>query len=531
MDEIINIRPNEVHEKIPSRVVVGMSSCQLTLVQSWLEHFLTPLAKQFGLFEYTKDTSSILNNIDKLNQTIDKKHWDLSSMTLFSIDVKALYPSVKFNHLKKALVSTFQNWTEWSIGIIPILTKLIMYTLENQQITWNNEYYLLNQGIPTGGKHSVPLANILLSFMMRDLLDNDQVFNKIFHNNLKLWNRFVDDCVGVFMGSQKIFKKFFGKLKKQFRKYDLEITDESSKESIIVLDIEIYKYKNHLVTKEHRKETSSCSYLKYGSAHPQHIYKGIVKSQMFRLRRLCSRDYDFNIAIKGLRERCLNSGYDVVMVDEILNTSSSLTRTISNHKRNILGTSEEIRWITLSNSHYDQDISDFTRRMNNKLRPHNITLVNVKTTGPSLSKLVFHNNERFLVNHKCGTNCAICVDNRRGDEKKVTSTSRNVTYKIDSNISCVDSGIYAITCECASQYTGKTTVKFTGRFPEHFLKNKGSSIFEHTQQCTQGRSVTGYTIQFLENVCNRGKFSLSEREYLWNHRLKGSLNIQKTLRS
>ena len=108
--------------------------------------------------------------------------------------------------------------------------------------------------------------------MMRDLLDNDQVFNKIFHNNLKLWNRFVDDCVGVFMGSQKIFKKFFGKLKKQFRKYDLEITDEFSKESIIVLDIEIYKYKNHLVTKEHRKETSSCSYLKYGSAHPQHIY-------------------------------------------------------------------------------------------------------------------------------------------------------------------------------------------------------------------------------------------------------------------
>ena len=406
-----------------------------------------------------------------------------------------------------------------------------MYTLENQQITWNNEYYLLNQGIPTGGKHSVPLANILLSFMMRELLDNDQIFNSMFHNNLKLWNRFIDDCVGVFMGNHKKFKRFFSKLKKQFGKYDLEITDESSKERIIVLDIEIYKYKNHLVTKEHRKETSSCSYLKYGSAHPNYVYKGIVKSQMIRLRRLCSRDYDFNHAINSLRERCLKSGYDMDMVDEILNTSSSLSRTISKQRMNVLETSEEIRWITLSNSNYDREISDFTKRMNDKLRPHNIRLVNVKMTGPSLSKLLFHNNERFPVNKTCGNNCAICVDNRRGDEKKVTSTTRNVTYNIDGYISCTNSGIYAITCECVSQYTGKTTIKFNGRFPEHFAKNKGSSIFEHTQHCMKGRSVTGYTIQFLENVCNRGKYSLSEREYLWNHRLKGSINIQKTLKS
>ena len=148
-----------------------------------------------------------------------------------------------------------------------------MYTLENQQILWDNEYYLLNQGIPTGGKHSVPLANILLTFIMLELLENDSVFKNIFLNNLKLWKRFIDDCVGVFIGRKKIFEKFFSKLKKQFHKYDLEITDIQSKESIVVLDIEIFKYENQLHTKEHRKETSSFSYLRYGSAHPNYTYK------------------------------------------------------------------------------------------------------------------------------------------------------------------------------------------------------------------------------------------------------------------
>ena len=63
MDEINRILPDEVHTKVPARLVVGMSSCQLTRVQSWLEHFL---AKKFGMFEYTKDTSSILTKCRKI---------------------------------------------------------------------------------------------------------------------------------------------------------------------------------------------------------------------------------------------------------------------------------------------------------------------------------------------------------------------------------------------------------------------------------------------------------------------------------
>jgi len=98
------VKPNEVVEKIPSRLVVGMGNCQMTRVQAWLEHFLTPLSQEFGFYEYTKDSSSILQEISGLNKKIDGEHYDINGMLLFSVDVKALYPSIKFCHLRTAFV-------------------------------------------------------------------------------------------------------------------------------------------------------------------------------------------------------------------------------------------------------------------------------------------------------------------------------------------------------------------------------------------------------------------------------------------
>ena len=73
--------------------------------------------------------------------------------------------------------------------------------------------------------------------------------------------------------------------------------------------------------KENRKETASNL-----SAHPEYTFRGIVKSQMLRLRRLCSRDKDFKSAIEGLLSRYHNSGYDQTMVNDIIKEAASLKR-------------------------------------------------------------------------------------------------------------------------------------------------------------------------------------------------------------
>lgn len=81
-------------------------------------------------------------------------------------------------------------------------------------------------------------------------------------------------------------------------------------------------------TKEHRKETSSLSYLPVQSAHAKHTFSGIVKSQMWRLRRICSKQLDFEAALLELEKRCLRSGYDARMVQDIINDGRNCERVL-----------------------------------------------------------------------------------------------------------------------------------------------------------------------------------------------------------
>ena len=100
-------------------------------------------------------------------------------------------------------------------------------------------------------------------------------------------------------------------------------------------------------------------------------------------------------------------------------------------------------------------------------------------------------------------------------------------YYINPNINCKHSGIYGITCNCVDQYSGKTTVTNGKRFGEHW--SKSTSVRTHLNSCSSKPTLGEVKVQFLENVWDRGKYSLSEREYLWNKRLKGTINIQKVL--
>lgn len=273
------------------------------------------------------------------------------------------------------------------------------------------------------------------------------------------------------------------------------------------------------------------SYVKFGSAHPKHCFKGIVKSQMFRLRRLCSKDSDFMHAIGKLRQRCMNSGYDMVMVDSILSQASVLDRVLTPMVRDNNSDSDThlIRWVILSGTAFEKQIHDFTARINRSLQNHNIKVEIVKSTGSSIGKLLFNNNVKSHVPHVCN-NCDVCSKNLRGDPGEVISPTNGRSYPLNKNLNCSNCGIYCVFCPCLALYTGKTTTYYSNRFDEHF-SSSGSAVFDHMKHCQVGKNKEDFKIQFLENMYSRGKYTLSEREYLWNERLRGIINIQKTLRS
>ena len=59
------------------------------------------------------------------------------------------------------------------------------------------------------------------------------------------------------------------------------------------LDITLRITDDHISTTIYYKDTDTHTYLHHQSSHPSHCKKGLPRSQLLRLRRLCSEDSDF----------------------------------------------------------------------------------------------------------------------------------------------------------------------------------------------------------------------------------------------
>ena len=542
--ELLRIPPNEVAARIPSRLVVGMSSCQLSRAQIWLEHLLTPLSIIYGASEHIKDSSDFLKHLEDIKEAGRNEEWDWDNMVLFSVDIKALYPSIKFEFLVLALNHCFDKHTDWSNNVKIHLVELILYTLENQQIYWEHNFYTLRQGIPTGGKHSVPLANILLTFIMIYTFETNNEFKQEFSNIIKIWKRFIDDCFGILDGSINEFQLWFNKLKQVFFTYGLELTCDTESHELVndtfvekttkvltFLDIDIFKDSGTIHTKEHRKDTSVNSYVSINSAHPRHTFAGIVKSQLFRLRNLCSRNSDFKEAVENLKIRCLRSGYSVNMVQGILSQADALERTLVQNRVNMQENPKIcIRLVVLTGTPYEQNYINFAKRMNLILASQKLKIEVVRSTSPTVGQLLFNNNNKSSIIQECRTNnCVVCVNDLQNKSGLLRSTVTGTEYRINNNLTCNEGGIYVINAKCNGQYTGKT-ISNGNRCQYHFNTNT-TAISDHKRDCNQCEGLDSYIVTYVENYLNRGKYSLSEREMLWNTRIKGIINEQKTLRS
>lgn len=173
---------------------------------------------------------------------------------------------------------------------------------------------------------------------------------------------------------------------------------------------------------------------------------------------------------------------------------------------------------------------ELTKRINDNNSTLKLELI--YSTGFSLAQLLFNNKNNTISTRICpiDSKCPICNWKLRPEDASVISSAIKSEYPIDVHVCCHHAGIYCIQCKCLAQYTGKT-ICFSTRTAQHFKPGSKSSIAAHFQTCPTATKPEDFTIKLLENAWNRGKWTLSEREFLWNYRIKGSINIQKTLQN
>ncbi len=106
----------------------------------------------------------------------------------------------------------------------------------------------------------------------------------------------------------------------------IKFTAEWSRE-ISFLDTTVILDGNNIHTDLYTKPTDTHQYLSPRSCHPRHCTSSIPYSQSLRLRRICSRDEDFQTRSKELKNYLLARGYEERLIDQQVERAASIPRT------------------------------------------------------------------------------------------------------------------------------------------------------------------------------------------------------------
>ena len=152
--------------------------------------------------------------------------------------------------------------------------------------------------------------------------------------NVKEAKRYIDDGAGFYTGSERSFAIWMNAVNHQLNPYGLHI-DESTIKDINqfapFLDIQFcFDFDGNLQTDLYVKPTDARSYLNFKSAHPQHVFPGIVYSQCLRLRRIINDNDRLKLRLEELCSAFQKSEYPTKLlkkiVEKVLNMERLLER-------------------------------------------------------------------------------------------------------------------------------------------------------------------------------------------------------------
>ena len=107
---------------------------------------------------------------------------------------------------------------------------------------------------------------------------------------------------------------------------NLGFTFEFSHERITFLDVTIVVENGQLETDRHIKPTNPQLFLHYTSNHPKSVFKAIVYGQGLTVRMICSKDEFVEKHLRCLKQKFLERGYRVEMIDTELARGVALPR-------------------------------------------------------------------------------------------------------------------------------------------------------------------------------------------------------------
>ena len=292
----------------PGRPIVSDINSETYQIARYIDHLITPICNIHP--SYTKDTQHLLDKLKNISLP--------KNCILASLDIKSLYTNIRHDDgisaIKKVLMK-YYNFPQ-NHPFIQHICKLLELCLTNNTFQFNGDTYLQLSGVAMGHIYSPKFADIFMSCLEEIAID--KLPFPLYH-----YSRYLDDILLMFNPDEMTINQIteiFNSINPS-----IDFTNESSDQQINFLDVTLFKGDRFnesgiLDTKVYSKPTDTRSLLHSHSFHPQHIFKGIVKSQITRYHRICSSSTDFKQEVKSLFKILRKRGYS----NQMLNRTYSL---------------------------------------------------------------------------------------------------------------------------------------------------------------------------------------------------------------
>lgn len=497
------------YEDMPEgRPIVSDTGSESYRVSEFIDSVVRPLSMTHEAF--IKDSYDFVNKV--------RGRRIPPNALLCTCDVTALYTNMNFERTLRITRECLENSSP-NKSLNNFVMELLGITLQNNDFEFNGEFFLQTCGTAMGKCYAPGLADLYM-------LEFDHAARRgNFSALIDLYYRFLDDVFFLFLGDVEMLKNFETYLNSLIP--GIKITLNYSLDSINFLDTTLYKHFDEhnnpiLHTKIYFKDTDTHQLLHKESYHPKHTFRGIIKSQLLRFKRLSStfQDYDTTCTIlfKSLVTRNYSKSFLRKMKRDIW-ASEDIPR--RNNPVDV-GDKEELP-IVIPFCNFGHAISnDWKRIIKKNTKFANYRLITAFSNNPNLkqklvrSSLVSDNNNinNIVNNNKQVSDLAnsgmFRCDSRRcrccryiSERRYFQSAINYRRFSLNDRCSCKTSNlIYLISCDkCHMQYVGQTGRALADRINDHLSNirlKKSTPIALHFN--LPNHSVSDFTITAIEKL-------------------------------
>jgi len=259
------------------RPIVPSHSWVTSRVSEVIDYLCRPILEKLPWV--VNSTKQVINNLSQVDGSSE-------DIWICTGDVVAFYTNIDARQCARTVAGAWQNYCSESKISAKTIMEMMQFVMNNNFFQFQDHLYTQKNGLAMGTACAPLIANIYAAYFERQQQVRTQ-------KGVLLFNRYIDDILMIFQGSEKDLTEFIA----NFKLGSLTVKWDYSQEKKEFLDVEIMRVRDHrgwhLATRLFKKQMNRFLYIPWSSAHPTHVKRAFVKAELIRFAIVSSEDKYF----------------------------------------------------------------------------------------------------------------------------------------------------------------------------------------------------------------------------------------------